>query len=180
MRKRGNMKGIIETHSGLRVNVLDPTPDMIDIDDIAWALAHLARFNGHASRFYSVAEHSVRGSGMCPKETKFWFLLHDAAEAYVGDVPSPLKSDAHRDIETRLLRVIADKFGLIWPMPQEVHDVDARMLATEARDLMPSGGVWWAGDAETFVDILIRDFDDFSSEEWFVWFLQEFRRLCNE
>ncbi len=147
---RAGMNGIIETHSGLAVNVFEPGPEMIDIGDIAWALSQICRFNGHASRFYSVAEHSVRGSLHCSFENALWFLMHDAAEAYVGDVPTPLKNGAYREVEERVLRVIAEKYGLSWPMPVEVHEVDARMLATEARALMRSGGESWASLAEPY------------------------------
>src|ERR1039457_118422 len=83
--------GFIGTFSGLRFWPLDPNPEKILIDDIAHALAHQCRFGGHASRFYSVAEHSVHVSRLCPPEDALWGLLHDASEAYLVDLPRPLK-----------------------------------------------------------------------------------------
>ena len=130
------MRGLITTHSGVSFQVFNPTPEMVNIEDIAWSLSHLCRFNGHSKRFYSVAEHCVRGSLYCSIENALWFLLHDAAEAYVGDIMKPLKTNVHRKVEDRVLRVIADKYGLIWPMPAEIHEVDQRVLVTEAQELM--------------------------------------------
>lgn len=152
------MNGIIETRTGLAVNVLEPQPEMIDVNDIAWALSHICRFMGHSSRFYSVAEHCIRGSILCSPENVLWFLMHDAAEAYVGDIASPLKTEAHREVEKRVLRVIATKYGLSWPMPTEVHEIDTRMLATEARELMPGGIAmlppeWCAKPYKKFVSV---------------------------
>ena len=71
--------GFIGTFSGLRFWPLDPNPEKILIDDIAHALAHQCRFGGHASRFYSVAEHSVHVSRLCLPEHALWGLLHDVA-----------------------------------------------------------------------------------------------------
>lgn len=172
------MTGVIETHSGLMVDVFDPRPEVIEIGDIAYSLSNIARFNGHAKRFYSVAEHCVRGSCEISGSNALWFLMHDAAEAYVGDTVRPLKTKAHREVEERVLRVIAEKYGLRWPMPGEVKEVDDRMLATEARDLMASGGVGWPPvartTAEPYGSILLVDR---MPEEWELNYLQIFHAL---
>lgn len=110
----------------------------IDLRDIAHSLALQCRYNGHCRHFYSVAEHSVRVSHVVPPEDARWGLLHDAAEAYVSDLPRPLKVTVpdFRAAEDRLLQRIAETFGLPWPMPGSVHHADEVLLATEVRDLM--------------------------------------------
>src|ERR1019366_9954250 len=82
--------GAIRTYSGVRFKPLDPDP-AVGISDIAHALANQCRFGGHSSAFYSVAQHSVRVSEICAAEDALWGLLHDASEAYLVDVPAPLK-----------------------------------------------------------------------------------------
>ncbi len=96
-------KGFIVTHGGKMYNYLDPHPDMIAIEDIAHALSHMCRFNGHTNLFYSVAQHSMSVAYRMPgtAEEKLAALLHDAAEAYMCDIPSPLKpllGPAYRDL----------------------------------------------------------------------------------
>jgi hypothetical protein len=98
------------------------------------------RFNGHTSRPYSVAEHSLLGAALCPAPCRLAFLLHDATEAYLGDVLGPLKRlpmfGGYRELEAQLARVIALRFGLPLLMTKTVEVIDKRMLATEMRDLM--------------------------------------------
>lgn len=87
----------METASGNEINILDPMPSAISIRDIAHALSNQCRFNGHVRHFYSVAEHSVLVSHLLEelhphdKDTQLAGLLHDAAEAYMGDMISPMK-----------------------------------------------------------------------------------------
>lgn len=128
----------IQTYSGRKFFPLAPRAQDIDIDDIAHALSFNCRFNGHCRTFYSVAEHSVRVSLAVPREHARWGLLHDAAEAYLTDVPRPAKRHIPQfnQIEDRLLRVIIEHFGLAWPMPAPVKLADDTLLATEQRDLM--------------------------------------------
>lgn len=141
----------ILTFTGRRFRPLQPDPDLLDVRDIAHSLSLLCRFNGHCLRYYSVAEHSVRVSRILPPDLALWGLLHDAAEAYVSDLPRPVKRQvpAFNDYEDALLRVIAARFGLAWPMPQEVRHADDVLLATERRDLMPPDPAPWGlrGDA---------------------------------
>ncbi|MEM9149127.1 MAG: hypothetical protein AAGB19_01555 [Cyanobacteria bacterium P01_F01_bin.3] len=79
----------IQTFTGKAFWPLEPDPELICIEDIAWALAHQSRYSGHCDRFYSVAEHSLWVSGQCSPEHKLWGLLHDASEAYLSDVVRP-------------------------------------------------------------------------------------------
>lgn len=106
------MSKTILTRSGKLFDYTTPTTDMVELDDIAHALSNLCRFTGHCDRFYSVAEHSVLVSRLVPDDLALGGLLHDAAEAYCGDVNSPLKSmlGTYRAIEARITAVIEAKF----------------------------------------------------------------------
>jgi len=139
------MSPTILTHSGLSFNLLEPNPDLIEIEDIAHALSNLCRFTGHTNRFYSVAEHSVRASQHVHRDFAFEALLHDATEAYLGDVSSPLKAQLHeyRNIEFRLDCCIRQHFGLPMKQSYQVKQADLAMLATERAHLMPATGEHW-------------------------------------
>jgi hypothetical protein len=139
------MSAWIATYTGRQFWPLDAHAEHIDLRDIAHSLALQCRFNGHCRAFYSVAEHSVRVSRLLPPELSLWGLLHDAAEAYVSDLPRPLKqtAPAFRDAEDRLLALIAELYGLPWPMPAAVHHADEVLLATELRDLMAPAPAPW-------------------------------------
>ena len=121
---------------------LDPNPEKILIADIAHALAHQCRFGGHASKFYSVAEHSVYVSQLCPAQDALWGLLHDASEAYLVDLPRPLKRlpefAPYREAERRLQRAVAERFGLAPEQPASVMAADDTMLWIEAHSLLGS------------------------------------------
>ena len=122
-----------------------PRESDVDIRDIAHALSLLCRFNGHCRVFYSVAEHSVRVAQQLPPSLALWGLLHDAAEAYLTDLPRPIKRQIpeFRTMEDALLRVVAERFELTWPMPEPVAQADNELLATEARDLMAPPPASW-------------------------------------
>jgi hypothetical protein len=144
----------IQTYSGRQFDPRSPAPADFAIEDIAHALSHLCRFNGHCRVFYSVAEHSVRVSMECPREHALWGLLHDMGEAYVGDLPRPIKASVpeHTNFESSLLQVAAQGFGLSWPIPEAVHRADDRLLATEARDLMAPPPQSWGLTAEPLAE----------------------------
>lgn len=146
----------IEVYGGTRFYPLDPREDEIHIEDIAHALALTNRFSGHTRVPYSVAEHSVRVSyaveihaQRCnhpdPRRVAKWGLIHDSPEAYLNDIPRPLKRTEafypYRNLENNLLRKIACRFGLTGDLPQIVKDADEILLATEARDLMTPGAL---------------------------------------
>ena len=128
----------IQTFTGRKFTPLEARVEDVDIRDIAHSLALLSRFNGHCLRFYSVADHSVRVAAALPPDLAPWGLLHDAAEAYLSDLPRPVKQENawFRQVEERLLQVIAQAFSLPWPVPEAVWRADDVLLATEARDLM--------------------------------------------
>lgn len=131
---------IAYTASGRRIDFADPQPEMICIDDIAHHLWNQCRFNGGTSRFYSIGEHSWIGAAFIHEDHRDEFLLHDAHEAYLGDLNGILKKmpelAGYRDLEQRWDRVIREKYGLPLEMSQAIHDMDRRMLMTEKRDLM--------------------------------------------
>lgn len=130
--------GWIQTFTGRKFWPLDPEPGDVDARDIAHGLSLQCRFGGHVREFYSVAEHSVRVSLECPPELALCGLMHDASEAYLVDVPRPIKPylAGYGAAEERLMRVIADKFGFPWPMPEPVRRADERLLVKEARALL--------------------------------------------
>lgn len=132
--------GWIQTHSRKRFSLLNPDPESVDILDIAHSLSHQCRFLGHVEKFYSVAQHSVLVSLLCPSELALWGLLHDAAEAYIGDMPMPLKClpemEEYRKVEAGVMLAVCTKFKLPLEEPGGVIEVDQRLLATEARDLL--------------------------------------------
>lgn len=148
--------GWIQTYSGRQFWPLEPSRAPIDIGDIAHALSLQCRFNGHCRQFYSVAEHSVRVSEAVSGEWALWGLLHDAAEAYLGDLPRPLKQRlaVFEEYEQRLLRHIVSQFGLSWPMPAAVAEADDVLLATEARDLMAVPPVGWGLRARPLAEVI--------------------------
>jgi hypothetical protein len=128
----------MQTYTGRAFFPMDPDPDDIDPDDIAHALSLLCRYNGHVDRFYSVAEHCVLVSRAVPAEDALWGLLHDATEAYVGDMIRPLKRSMpeYRAAEDRVMAAIATRFGLTGEMPASVKNADNRILLTERAALM--------------------------------------------
>jgi len=134
----------MRTRSGRRVDLFDPDPATIDLGDIAFALSHQNRFNGHAG-CYSVAEHSVRVSKVCASDPLAG-LLHDAAEAYVGDLIRPLKAHlpGFDAIELRLQAAIgvALKVAPARFLTPAVIEADQVLLATEKRDLMRDAADW--------------------------------------
>lgn len=133
----------MQTYSHEKLWLLHPRADQISIREIAHALGNTCRFNGHPTGHYSVAQHAVAVSENCLPEHALWGLLHDAHEAYMGDITSPMKKtleqlgagDALKVIEDRLMAAIAARFNLELPVPADVWYADRVLLSTEARDL---------------------------------------------
>ena len=123
----------IQTHTDRAFWVLDPKIEDLHILDIAHGLGNMCRYNGQCRRFYSVAEHCVHLFNAAPDEFKAWALLHDASEAYICDVPRPYKHALanYAEIEDGIMQVVARKFGLQFPMPDEVKQLDARIVVNE-------------------------------------------------
>lgn len=152
----------IRTYTGRKFWPLDPKPEEVAIEDVAHALSLICRFTGHTYCFYSVAEHSLRVSHLVEKlaladwrklvgkatgehswarKVALWGLLHDASEAYLCDLPSPIKrapgiGQIYKGFEARLMESIAVRFELTPHEPALVKDADRILLNTEMRDLM--------------------------------------------
>ena len=145
----------MSTYSGRRFYPTDPRPSDIFIGDIAHALSNQCRFNGHVRQHYSVAQHSVLCSERVSIVNARWALLHDASEAYLGDVVKPLKLSLpdYVKIESMVMKCICYTFGLPPEEPAEVKLVDRRLCASEARDLL--GAEWAESYAETYLDKIV-------------------------
>lgn len=141
-----NAVGWIATSTGTAFNVIDPRVEDVHIDDIASSLSKQCRYAGHTKRFYSVAEHCVHVARLAPPDRKMEALLHDGSEAYLLDIPRPIKKamPEYRVIEDRLMTVIATKFGFSWPMSAEITALDNRILHDEVQQNMVAvPGVPW-------------------------------------
>ena len=151
-------KPFIETFTGKKFYITDPRRCDVDIIDIAESLSKLCRFSGHTNSFYSVAEHSILLTdwylehGRSETDTSpvsireaVTVLLHDASEAYVSDITSPLKSvlPGYVEIEDNIQKVIAEVFNLVDPQPSWLKELDTRIVLDEREQLKkPSGNDW--------------------------------------
>jgi hypothetical protein len=145
----------IQTFTGRAFHYEDPQPEDVHIEDIAQALSKQCRFAGHTTRFYSVAEHSVLLARYVSQPVKLWALLHDASEAYLVDVPRPVKPylegyDRFERVVMYRIRERFDLFGLnnqfdvAWAghMPAEVKAADIRICVDEKAQNMAPGPMW--------------------------------------
>ena len=138
--------GFVETYTGSRFFPFDPRPSEIRLVDVAAGLAHTCRFGGHCRQFYSVAHHSLHVSDELAAEghgprVQLYGLLHDAAEAYLGDLPRPVKTELDRfvTVEDEILDAVWAAFELPAPSDEEwaaVMAADDRLLAYEANELL--------------------------------------------
>ena len=167
-----------QTYTSKQFWLLDPDPSDVCIEDIAHALSLQCRFNGHCREFYSVADHSIRVSRLVPPEHAMVGLMHDATEAYTGDVTSPMKRvvPEFEIIESKVWAAIAHAFGLPLKMSPEVKQADLVMLSTEARDLMGPRPAKWMDMPEP-LDETIRPM---SPDEAEAAFLLRFEELTGE
>jgi hypothetical protein len=136
--KGGMADDWFQTYSGVLFTLPEFDPANINITDIAHGLSLQCRFNGHIREFYSVAQHSLLVQSIVSPENRMWALMHDAAEAYLGDIVGPLKRllPDYRKFEKELMGLICDTFWLPRAMPAEVKAADMILLATEKRDLV--------------------------------------------
>lgn len=152
----------IQTYTGKAFNPLAPHPADICIVDISHSLSMLCRFNGHTRRFYSVAEHCTHVSRLVPADLALAGLLHDAAEAYVSDIPTPMKRLTEivwqeggpgelralkaSALERRILRVVFPCFGLSPRLEESEMDINradlAMLMAEKAQLLGPEPASW--------------------------------------
>lgn len=153
----------IQTYNGNQVWPLEAVGDVC-LTDIAHSLSQICRFNGHTRVFYSVAQHSVLASQLIAPQHAAWGLMHDAAEAYIGDLTRPIKRSVRiemspgvlrdiNDIEADMLQRIALDFSLPWPPPwDEIENVDQRLLKSERRALMKHYGEYASWESKTVAE----------------------------
>jgi len=170
--------GSILTHSGKLFWPMDARPEEVDIQDIAHALSNMCRFAGHINHFYSVAQHCVMVSELVVPSNadgnlgrqitayrRYVAFLHDASEAYLVDVPRPIKAflPEYKRIEHSLRDVIAKSFGLCGTLHKKhpglifeepfVKDADNLALAIEAKNLVNDPSKLWTIEAQFGVNI---------------------------
>ena len=129
------------TFTGKRFYPEDPKPEDITIEDLAHALANTCRWGGHTDVFYSVAQHSVLTSLVADRPYRRGMLLHDGAEAYVGDLPRPLKRGTEMGklftvMEDRIQEAILAALNTEQVPKQLSVQWDNRVLLAEADDLI--------------------------------------------
>jgi hypothetical protein len=175
----------MQTLKGTPFSLVDPDPEKVDFTEIAHALSHLCRYAGHTREFYSVAEHSCRVADILPQPLKLYGLLHDAHEAFIGDITTPVKHalsyDARADIGglAKLLDfAIFSAAGLDPDPDQSIRDAvkyaDETLLMTERRDLLAPPQKPW-GKFETILPLAGRIFawDPREARRQWLWQFQE-------
>lgn len=169
----------ILTSTGDYFYFLDPWGSRFDIETIAHALAHICRFTGHTRVFYSVAQHSVHVSHLVEPEHQLAALLHDAPEAFIGDVSKPLKGllPDYADLERKIEAAVFARFELPEKLHASIKQADLVMLLTEARDLMPEhDNANWA--ARMHAEPLKEKVTPWSSDRAKTEFLRRYSELC--
>lgn len=143
----GKDRGKMETYpDGKPVQPFDIKEEDINIESIAHALSMICRFGGHVKLFYSVAEHSVRVAQIVPPAFALAALLHDAQEAYLGDIIRPIKYSIRwfEETDKKAQAIIMKRFGINYSeiVSKAVKDADNIVGATEGRDLMYHVETW--------------------------------------
>ena len=135
----------MQTYTGKQFWPIDPRADEVCIIDIAHSLSMQCRYNGHTKWFYSVAEHCCHIYDFAPVEHKPWALLHDASEAYLTDIPRPLKPflAEYKAYEQAVMAAVAERFGFDPVEPAIVKELDTRILGDEKAALMVDGPEWY-------------------------------------
>lgn len=146
----------VGTNLGKRIDLTYPLAEQIDIMDIAAGLGNQCRFTGQIRHHYSVAEHCIHVAALVPDKYKLAALLHDAQEAYISDLSTPMKREVGRgysDVEKRIVRALDDAFGMdgmLIELPDCIKDADRIMLLTE-RDHLVEKRIWWGEAFESTV-----------------------------
>lgn len=168
-----NRKGDwLQTFTGRQFWPLDPRSDEIFIEDIAHSLAMQCRYAGHCLKFYSVAEHSVLLARWVldnhGPEHALWALLHDASEAYLVDIPRPVKPHlaGYKDAEAKVMLAVCERFGLQSEMPSIVHKADGAIIGDERANMAPCVAEWYAtGDG---LGVELEYWQPHHGELWFM------------
>ena len=157
----------LATNTGKIIDLLKPDPDQITIEDISNNLGKMCRFNGQLKTWFSVAEHCIKVAEMVPDRYKMQALLHDASEAYLCDVPTPLKrllGKSYTDIEERISAVIGLRFGVeLATLPTVVKLADRAMVVSERNAFQDKPQKWGDEYEETVLYPRLRR--DYSTPE---------------
>jgi hypothetical protein len=174
--ERGNW---MQTYTGRVFYPTSPLAEEIDPVDIAHSLSLQCRYGGHVDRFYSVAEHCVLMSEWVAPENALYALLHDATEAYVSDVPRPLKGHLpeYKAIEDRVWDSIAEYFKIDRAIPEQVWEADNRILLTERAELLSKTKHKWFQDGK--IDPLPVQVTGWYPKSAEVLYLQRLEELLN-
>lgn len=185
----------METTNGNILNLIKLIPTEVDIIDIAGPLSRQCRYNGHIGTFYSVAQHSLIVSNMLPKPESesalmgLYALLHDAAEAYVGDIIAPIKRTlfvsigphvqiSFNDFEQKILFTIFEAFHMPTHSPEIVNEIDLRVLLTEQCKYMSKTNPPYVPNLEPFdTDVLDMAYPPVMAE---ILFLRRFHDLYKQ
>lgn len=130
--------------SGAQMNYNYPEKSDVTLDDLASALSNICRFSGHLPAFYSVAQHLVNTSRIVDPRFAFDALMHDTAEAFTNDLPTPLKwaFPVFKELEERIECAMANKFGFNYPYDDAVKQADTEMLILEKLYVKKDDQVW--------------------------------------
>lgn len=139
-----NMDDGIALLSGAMFNYNKPEESDVTIEDIASAVSNVCRFSGHLPRFYSVAQHLVNTSRIVSPDLAFTALMHDTAEAFTNDLPTPLKwaLPIFKELEVRIESAMSNKFGFQYPYPDAVKLADTQMLLLEKNYVKEDTNEW--------------------------------------
>ncbi len=167
--------GWMQTFTNAKFDPADIENNDFRIEDIAHALSNLCRFGGHCSNFYSVAQHSVIVSHIVPSEMAKIGLLHDASEAYMVDMPRPLKAllPEYKSLENKIQAALAKQYKIKFPFPKEIHQADIAALALEYKCLF-SKNFWDPGVTPADPALLQETWNPNTSKYYF---LQRFHEL---
>jgi hypothetical protein len=161
----------ILTADGLYFDFLNPSADCVTLNAIARGLSNACRFGNQCQPFYSVAEHSIWVSRIVPPDMALAGLFHDAAEAFILDMPKPLKEilPDYKSIEKRVEAVVFPKLGLPSTLPPEVKLADRQMLATEQLVLMKNKDVWkWTDGVQPVASVRLQCFQPSAAYHAFI------------
>ena len=175
------MRPWMQTFLGNKFTFDFPRVQDIEIEDIAQSLSLQCRFNGHVKEFYSVGDHCLRVVSRVSPPNKFWGLMHEAAETYMSDIITPFKYHWRwrrflKSMEERILKVVAEKYGLPWPIPREIKEVDRRIWATEQRDIRNKPRFEWSSDVEPYPERIVP-IESWRTVKWV--FMEQFNLLLN-
>lgn len=130
--------------SGALFDYNNPSECEVSIHDIAAALSKVCRFAGHIHQFYSVAQHALNTSRIVAPEHAFDALMHDTAEAFTNDLPTPLKFAVpiFKELEVRIESAMGERFGFNYPLSEAVKLADLQMLRIEKVLLKRDFSAW--------------------------------------